>query len=336
MWQKRFSHIYLEDGVEPYPLTRTILDRFPGATRVRVADYKHVFARRRQSFQAQKRSPKLILARKKDNWIYPGPSQSQDFGYRNFYYNSLLLNCIYNCDYCYLQGMYPSGNLVVFVNEDDFFSATKRAIEERPFPEEPLYLCISYDKDLLAYENVAPYCARFIEFTRSHEELLIEIRTKSANWNALAEVSPCPRVILAWTLSPRSVIARYEKQTPGLEQRIRIIKRCLDRGWQVRLCFDPVLRIDGWEATYKDFFREVFRALPARSIRDASLGLFRMNADFFKRIKKQRSDSDILYYPFERKSSLITYPQADRRNMLDSLQEELEAHLPKEKIETWV
>lgn len=335
MWQKRYSHIYLEDGVDPYPLTRTILDRLPGATRVRVADYKHIFARGRQNFQAQKRSPKLILARKKDNWIYPGPSQSQDFGYRNFYYNSLLLNCIYNCDYCYLQGMYPSGNLVVFVNEDDYFAATKRAIEERPFPDEPLYLCISYDTDLLAYENVAPYCARFIEFTRSQEDLLIEIRTKSANWNALAEVAPCPRVILAWTLSPRSVVKKYEKQTPSLEQRIGIVKRCLDRGWQVRLCFDPVLRIDGWEAIYGEFFREVFRALPARSIRDVSLGLFRMNADFFKRIEKQRPDSDILYYPFERESSLISYPQEERRDMLSHLQEELAAYLPREKIETW-
>ena len=336
MWLKRFSHIYLEDGVDPYPLTRTILDRLPGAIRVSVSDYKRIFARRGQNFQAQKRSPKLILARKKANWIYPGSQQSQDFGYRNFYYNALMLNCIYNCDYCYLQGMYPSGNLVVFVNEDDFFAATKRAIEGRPFPDEPLYLCISYDTDLLAYENIVPYCERFIEFTRTQDDLLIEIRTKSANWKALADVSPCRRVILAWTLSPGSVAKKYEKPTPGLEHRIRAIKRCLERGWQVRLCFDPVLRIDGWEATYKEFFREVFSALPARSIRDVSLGVFRMNAAFFKRIRNQRSDSDILYYPFESKSSLVSYPEGERREMLGYLEEELAAYLPKEKIETWI
>ena len=335
MWLKRFSHIYLEDGVDPYPLTRTILERLPSAIQVRVADYKHFFARRGQDFQAQKRSPKLILARKKDNWVYPGPRQSQDFGYRNFHYNALLLNCVYNCDYCYLQGMYPSGNLVVFVNEEDYFAATKQAIEKRSFPDEPLYLCISYDTDLLAYESIVPYCARFIEFTRAEEDLLIEIRTKSANWKALAEVLPCQRVILAWTLSPRSVVKKYEKLTPSLRQRIGAIKRCLERGWQVRLCFDPVLRIDDWEDTYKQLFGEVFRALPPESIRDVSLGLFRMNADFFKRMKKQRPDSDILHYPFLSKSSLVSYPQAERRQMLRTLQEELATYLPQEKIETW-
>ena len=335
MWLKQFSHIYLEDGVDSYPLTRTILERLPGATQVRVADYKGVFARRGQNFQAQKRSPKLILARKKDNWVYPGPRQSQDFGYRNFHYNALMLNCVYNCEYCYLQGMYPSGNLVVFVNEDDYFAATKRAIEKRSFPDEPLYLCVSYDTDLLAYESVVPYCARFIEFTRAHKDLVIEIRTKSANWKALEATSPCRRVILAWTLSPRSVVKRYEKQTPGLDRRIGAINRCLQMGWQVRLCFDPVLRIDGWETTYKRFFGEVFSVLPPESLRDVSLGLFRMNVDFFKRIKKQRIDSDILWRPFQSKSSLVSYPQAERGQMLRALQEELAAYLPKEKIETW-
>ncbi len=336
MWLKRFSHVYLEDGVEQFPLTRNILDRLPSATLITVSDYKSIFARTGQNFQVQKRSPKLILARKKDNWIYKGSRQSQDFGYRNFYYNSLLLNCIYNCDYCYLQGMYPSGNLVVFVNEDDFFTATKKAIKSRPFPDEPLYLCISYDTDLLAYENIVPYCSRFIEFTREHQELLIEIRTKSANWRALAEVCPCDRVILAWTLSPQSVVKKYEKLTPSLEQRLRVIKQCLERGWPVRLCFDPVLKIDRWESIYKKLFQQVFNALPAGSIRDVSLGVFRMNADFFKRIKKQRSDSDILYYPFETKSSLVSYPLEERTNMLNSLEKELTKYLPKEKIETWI
>ena len=34
-----------------------------------------------------------------------------------------MFNCIYDCDYCYLQGMYPSANIVVFVNHEDFFDA---------------------------------------------------------------------------------------------------------------------------------------------------------------------------------------------------------------------
>lgn len=335
MWHKRFSHIYLEDGVERYPLTRTILGRLSKAKVVTVRNYKDIFARSGQNFQIQKRSPKLILARKKNNLIYEGSMVSQDFGYRNFYYNSLLLNCVYNCDYCYLQGMYPSGNMVVFVNEEDFYQATLKAIECRPFQEEPLYLCISYDTDLLAYETVVPYATRFIEFTRSQEDLVIELRTKSANWRPLEDVIPNERCILAWTLSPPMVAKAYEQLTPSPEQRIQAIKHCIDRGWPVRLCFDPVLRIKDWEKVYVKFFKEVFKRLPAEKIRDVSLGVFRMNADYYKRIKKQRTDSDILFYPFESSQSLISYPVDERLHMIETLKAALVKFLPAEKIATW-
>ena len=335
MWHKRFSHVYLEEGVEAYPLTRVILDRLSNAKLVTVRNYKDVFARSGQNFQLQKRSPKLILARKKDHLIYEGSMASQDFGYRNFYYNSLLLNCVYNCDYCYLQGMYPSGNMVVFVNEEDFFHSTARAIEYRPFPNEPLYLCISYDTDLLAYETVVPYTTRFIEFTREHEDLVIEVRTKSANWRVLEDVVPCDRCILAWTLSPPEIAEKYEKLTPTPDQRIRAIEQCIERGWPVRLCFDPILRVENWKSIYTTFFEDLFKRLPAQKIRDLSLGVFRMNPDYFKRIKKQRTDSDILYYPFESSSSFVSYPVEERREMISFLKDELSRHVSVETIETW-
>lgn len=335
MLLKRFSHVYIEEGAETFPLTKRILERLSHATRVSISNYKDVFARSGQNFQLQKQSPKLILACKKDNHIYRGSMASQDFGYRNFYYNSLLLNCVYNCDYCYLQGMYPSGNMVVFVNEEDFYRATRVAIRDRPFPEEPLYLCISYDTDLLAYESVVPYTSRFIEFTRANKDLVIEIRTKSANWRALETIEPSERCILAWTLSPPEVASQYEKLTPSPSLRIQAIKQCLERGWPVRLCFDPVLKIRNWESVYRSFFDDVFKHLPAAKIRDVSLGVFRMNADYFKRMKKQRTDSDILYYPFENSQSFVSYPTEERLEIVETLKAKLMDYLPSEKIETW-
>lgn len=36
-----------------------------------------------------------------------------------------MMNCIFDCEYCYLKGMYPSGNLVVFVNLEDILRSLK-------------------------------------------------------------------------------------------------------------------------------------------------------------------------------------------------------------------
>ena len=96
-----------------------------------------------------------------------------------------------------------------------------------------------------------------------------------------------------------------------------------------------MLKIDNWEEIYGSFFKDVFKRLPAEKIRDVSLGVFRMNADYFKRIKKQRTDSDILFYPFENSQSFVSYPQDERSYMIESLKAVLLNYLPAEKIETW-
>ena len=267
--------------------------------------------------------------------LYTGSENAQDFGYPNFYYNSLILNCLYNCDYCYLQGMYPSAHMVVFVNLEDFFRAVQKAIAERPHPASPLYLPISYDTDLLAFESIVPFCRKWTEFSRMEPDLLIEIRTKSAHFSILKGIEPHSRAILAWTLSPQFVAHKYEHGTPSNERRISAAKRALDEGWPVRLCFDPVLRFPGWEGAYRQFFAEVFAALPADKIRDASVGVFRMNAGYFKRIKKMRNDTDILHQPYERSGKIVSCAEKDRRELTGTICEMLKNYLPTEKIEVW-
>lgn len=334
-WMSKFSHIYIEDEALGYPISTRILERFPNAKRVWIGDYKEVFGRLNQHFQIQKISVKLILAVKKGGYLYRGSDFSQGFGYKNFYYNTLMLNCVYNCDYCYLQGMYPSANMVLFVNLEDFFEATRKAVAERKYKSEPLYLSVSYNTDLLAFESVVPYTAYWIEFADACDDLLIEVRTKSANYKAIKHLKVTPRVILAWTLSPREVAEVYEKGAPSLDRRLEAIREAMEDGWQVRLCFDPVLRIRNWKYVYNDFVKEVFRYLPVEKVYDVSLGVFRMNADYLRRIRKLRQDSDILFYPFEVQGDTVSYPLLHRKEMISSLLEKLTQYIPEERIAVW-
>lgn len=335
-WMNNFSHLYVEHAAFDYPHTQQLIARFDRAQVIPIGDYKSVFARPRQHFQTQKRSVKLILAVKKDHFIYPGSGRSQSFGFENFYYNALMLNCLYNCDYCYLQGMYPSANIVVFVNLEDYFTATRQAIADLPDPHQPLYLCISYDTDLLAFERVIPYCSAWIDFVKQQPRLLIEIRTKSALYRAIRHLPPTDRVILAWTLSPDVVADRYETGAPPLRQRLQAIREAIEDGWSVRLCFDPVLKIPDWQTHYGALIEDTFEQIPAERIRDAAIGVFRMSTGYFDRIKKQRHDSDLLYYPYERQDGTLTYPAAQRSEIVDHMRRHLGQYLPEEEIAVWV
>ena len=40
-----------------------------------------------------------------------------------------MLNCIYDCNYCFLQGMFNSANYLVFVNYEDYFKEIEKIIK---------------------------------------------------------------------------------------------------------------------------------------------------------------------------------------------------------------
>ena len=94
---------------------KAVLSKFKNNQVINIEKYTEILNRNQQDFKLQKLSPKLILAVKKDGFIYKGSDVLPSFGHNHFYYNSVIQNCIYDCDYCYLQGMYNSANIVVFV-----------------------------------------------------------------------------------------------------------------------------------------------------------------------------------------------------------------------------
>lgn len=308
-------------------MTRDILKRFPEAVRVEIDHYKDVFNRSRQQFPVQKQSQKLILAEKTGEKVYPGADVSQDFGHEHFYYTSSILNCIYNCSYCYLQGMFPSSNIVMFVNQEDFFQEVDALLARHP-----VYLAISYDTDLLAFERIAPFASRWIEFARERETLTIELRTKSVNYAAIRHFQPAENVVLAWTLSPDEVIRRYEPLTPSLDMRLKSMKQAMDDGWRVRVSFDPILYIHDWQAQYKACVARTFSTLPADKIEDVSIGVFRMARDYLKNIRRTGSQSDLIYYPFECRDGVYSYPEELAEQMIRFVRGEVEQYIHPENI----
>ena len=142
--------------------------------------------------------------------------------------------------------MYPSGNIVVFVNEHDFMDAINQKLNKLDDPLKPMVVSISYNTDIMAMENIIPMTSRWIEFVDTQENLTIEVRTKSALFSSINKTKPSKNVILSWTLSPDSICKTYELNTPPLQRRLDACKEAMASGWQVRICFDPVLLVEGW------------------------------------------------------------------------------------------
>lgn len=324
-FQNKFSHIYVEKDVINNPAAVKIMNRFPKSKIIEIENYKDVFNRPRQSFLLQKKSQSIILANKRYDFLYKGSSLCEDFGEENFYYLSCILNCIYDCEYCYLQGMYPSSNIVVFVNIEDFFNEVIKESKDKR-----IYLCISYDSDMLALEDITGYTAKWIEFVRHNKNVLIEIRTKSVNYKSISSIKIPENVILAWTLSPDEIVDKYEYGTPSLEMRLKDIKLAASRGNRVRISIEPVVKIDNFEKIYGDFIDEVFSILDRDSIRDLNIGVFRMSKEHFKRISKIRENSELFCSKISIKNGIASYE--DEKYMKEFIIEKASRYIEREKI----
>ena len=233
-----FSHLYIEESVKEEALTCKIMQKFSNSKIIFIKHYKDVFNRPNQDFALQSKNKNLILARREAPFLYEGSYYSDGFEYEHFFYTPSILGCLYDCEYCYLSGMYNSENSVFFVNTQDFFDAVL------PYLNKPTLIAISYDTDTLAIESLTSHTKEWIEFAAKHPNLHLEIRTKSANFKAIKSLRSrdtshvSDQVVLAWTLSPQKIIDLYEHKTPSLQKRLASLKEAIDEGWRVRVCID--------------------------------------------------------------------------------------------------
>ncbi|MDD6571099.1 MAG: hypothetical protein PUF12_01800 [Thermoflexaceae bacterium] len=325
-----FSHIYVEKEVKENARTQRILNQFPHAVRIEIDHYKDVFCRSNQNYCLQHKSQSLIIAAKHGELIYKGAPVCQSFGNEYFYYTSCMMNCIYDCEYCYLKGMYPSGSMVIFVNIEEIFAQVEKILEEHP-----VYLCVSYDTDMMAMEHVTGYVKEWVEFSKKHENLKIEIRTKCAGQKIFEEICPQENVIFAFTLSPQEIITRYEHGTPPLSGRIGCAMQALLKGFSVRLCFDPVIYCTDWKKQYEEMINEVWSHMNPQKIVDVSVGSFRVSQDYLKNMRKSEPYSCVVQFPFQNDGGVYHYPDSLMEEMELFVTEKLKETIPEEKIFRW-
>ena len=336
LYHKHFSHIYAEYEALNYRFSKKIISKLPASRVIKVNNYKDVFFRKTQSFHLQKKSKNIILAVKKSDFLYKGSDFAQSAGNQNFYYNALSLNCLYDCSYCYLQGMYPSANIVFFVNLDDYFTTTEKAVANRMFTDQPLFLSLSYDTDLLATEQIAPYCRHWIEFASSNPHLLCEIRTKCSNFKPLLDLEPNHNILFSWTISPEDVAKQHENNAPPTKQRIAAAKMAAERGWSIRLCFDPIIPLKNWRLLYDQCIDDAFDAIPLKQIHDCTIGTFRMSATHLKLARQRRPNSQLLQRNWETINGTSQPPPSERHALTSYVIKRITKWLPEKNIHLWL
>lgn len=326
------STIYIEEGVVDHPRTAEILSRLPQARRILCERYGQVFNPSAQNFRLQKVEPALILAAKHEGLVLDAPAGYGVGADRNFYF-SHMLNCPYDCRYCFLQGMYRSANYLLFINYEDFGVAIDACLGEG---EGPAFFFSGYDGDSLAFEGVSGFCAHILPFFAERPQAWLELRTKSARLQPLLAHRALPNVVAAYSFTPAVVHQRLEGSVPSVERRIECLRNLGERGWPLGLRFDPLIWWDGYQDAYRELFESVFAALDPRWIHSVSLGGFRMPQRFFDRMTRLYPEEPLFAGPLGRREGMVSYQRHIEEEMLDFCTHQLANFVPPERFFTCV
>jgi spore photoproduct lyase len=323
--------IYVEEEVLNHPRALQIQERFPDAEVVPCSRYGEIFNRRAQHFRLQKRQPSLILAQKHRNFVHEAPEGFGIEGTRSFVF-SHMHNCIYDCRYCFLQGLHRSAHYVVFVNYEDFQWALEEKIRahDREAGEEAWFYS-GYECDSLALEPVTHFAASFVPFFARFPQAFLELRTKSTQIKSLLDMEAPSNVVVAFSFTPEEIQASVEHLTPSVDRRIRAMERLQERGWRLGLRFDPLVYHEDFHGQYRRLYGQVFSAVHLKSLHSVSLGPFRLPPDFFRTMVRLYPDDPFFAAPFdEGNGGPAGYRRDLEEEMVGFCREELLRHVPRE------
>jgi spore photoproduct lyase len=321
--------IYVEEEVKYHKRTLSVLNQFPKASRVLCHHYGEIFNVRSQNFRLQKKSPALILARKAGNLVLDAPA-GYGIGGKTNYYFSHMLNCLFDCRYCFLQGLYRSANYVMFVNYEDFRSAILKKINQANGKD--TYFFSGYDCDSLAFDSVTNFVNEFIPFFEQHPTGFLELRTKSVQMNALLNHQAIPNCIVAFSMTPAEISQTYEAKVPSLEKRLEVMGTLQEAGWPIGLRIDPVMYHPDFKSQYKRLFAQVFGAMDATRLHSVSLGPFRLPKPVFENMYRLYPDEKLFSSPLKNRTGMMSYGEAIEKQVMDFCLGELTRVVPRKKI----
>jgi spore photoproduct lyase len=241
-----------------------------------------------------------------------------------------MLNCLYDCRYCFLQGMYRSAHYVLYVNYEDFGSDIDRILAERNGATS--WFFSGYDCDSLALEPVSGFTQHFLPFFATRPDAHLELRTKSTQVRSLLHREPLPNVVTAFSFTPAEMHRALEHKVPTVERRLDAMAQLQQAGWLTGLRFDPLIYQDDYREQYRRLFSLVFERLDADRLHSVSLGTFRLPRGYFKNIVRLYPDEPLFAGAFAESGGMVSYPPELERELGDYCSTELLRHIPEQLL----
>lgn len=288
-----FEKIFLEQHLTNSPRARSIIGKFPKAEVTIIRNVDDIFGKVKKPYLQKRESLNLFLGEKKGRLVKEAPDAYGLSGEPHYYFIHAY-NCVYECNYCYLQGYFHSPDIVIFLNHHEICAEIERvATKENEKGNTPWFHAGEFS-DSLALSHITGELSLYHDLFSRIPYAKLELRTKSANIKSLRDLPPRENIITTFSLSPADKIKKNDLKTPSLKARLKSIKELSSLGHPIGIHFDPVVYDEEFEEKYESLIQNMLEALPANKLSYISVGVVRFTKDVYAQVQRNYPNSELL------------------------------------------
>lgn len=288
-----FSRIFIEKSVEDLEYTKRIINFFP-KTEFKVIDkIEDIWGRVKKPYLQKRETLNLFIGRKEGALVKEAPD-AYGIGKEKHFYFIHAYNCIYECQYCYLQGYFNTPDIVLFVNHNEIIKDMQKITDEYP----DAWFHAGEYSDSLALSHLTNEWDEYWEFFKKNKQAKLELRTKSVNLKSIIELEPLDNVYISFTLAGFKEGKTYDLRCPSVQARLKAIDKLVQKGFKIGIHLDPIVHSEDIEESYETLLLELSKVLPDSQLGYLSIGVVRFTKDVYKEVENNYPASPILTQNF--------------------------------------
>jgi len=211
-------------------------------------------------------------------------------------------NCGYGCSYCSIQSFFD-GKQISF---DKGFA--EKLMNLKLDPDKTYHIGTGQSSDSLMWGNSHGVLDAVIEFAYENPNVILELKTKSANVSHLLKSSAQKNIICTWSLNTPTIIRHEEHGTASLEKRLAAARQVADAGFVVGFHFHPIVHYDLWRQDYEAVVNQLTSKFNSDEVALVSMGTLTYIKSVMREIRKRAIPSQILKMPMVDADGKLSYP----------------------------
>ena len=124
MW----NEVYVENSIRDHKRVISILQKLKKDPII-IGKYDEIWGRSKKPYLQKRDTLNIFLARKEGQLLKLAPDAYGSAGEPHYYFIHAY-NCIYECQYCYLQGYFNTPDIVLFINHEEIISEMEKALQQ--------------------------------------------------------------------------------------------------------------------------------------------------------------------------------------------------------------